>query len=66
MLFLQTISKNLEKIGEKPVELTIVSKIEEDIARQEKIVNLYLTFKEGISSSTFIRIQVIIKLISDN
>ena len=40
-------SNKLEKVGEKPVELSIVSEIENDLLQQEHVWYLYETFNEG-------------------
>ena len=35
-------------VGDKPVELSIISDIEDDIERQEQILHVYQTFQSGI------------------
>jgi hypothetical protein len=37
----------LEKVGEKPVELSVITEIEEEIAQRERIWSLYQSFTEG-------------------
>ncbi|KAI9564905.1 hypothetical protein GHT06_008646 [Daphnia sinensis] len=42
------LNANLEKVGEKPVELSVINDIEAEITRQEQIWNLYQSFNEEL------------------
>ena len=37
----------MEKVGEKPVELSVITEIEEEIAERERIWSFYQSFTEG-------------------
>ena len=36
------------RVGDKPVEMSVINEIEEDIIREEEILLLYQTFQNGI------------------
>lgn len=41
-------SSNLEKVGERPLQLSLVDEIEKDISDQEKGWSVYQRFAEGL------------------
>lgn len=47
-------SHNLEKVGEKPVELSLTTEIENEIVQQEMVWGLYQSFVEGILKTILI------------
>jgi len=48
------LSSNLEKIGQKPVDLSLVVEIDHDIDEQERSWQQYQAFRNGIGSTNFI------------
>ena len=48
------LSSNLEKIGQKPVDLSLVVEIDHDIDEQERSWQQYQAFINGIRSTNFV------------